>query len=103
MEHKTQRPLAWLSIPGVPNLLRLLQDLRGAVADDQQIAVPETLLKKRRTNEATREAKLKAVAEARQVGFETCLPFLHDFPLHNDAYHNVWLATLCCLTSIFRD
>lgn len=33
----------------------------------QQIAVPETLLKKRRTNEATREAKLAAAVEARKV------------------------------------
>lgn len=33
----------------------------------QQIAVPETLLKKRRTTEASREAKLAAAAKARQV------------------------------------
>jgi hypothetical protein len=53
----------------------------------QQIAVPETLLKKRRTTEASREAKLKAAAEARQVseGFH----FLqHKHPQHNDAKHN---------------
>ncbi|EJT46470.1 60s ribosomal protein l7 [Trichosporon asahii var. asahii CBS 8904] len=33
---------------------------------DRQILAPETLLKKRRTNEATREAKLQAAAEARK-------------------------------------
>jgi large subunit ribosomal protein L7e len=37
------------------------------VASAEQIAVPETLLKKRRTNEATREAKLAAAAEARKA------------------------------------
>jgi hypothetical protein len=35
--------------------------------DFQQIAVPETLLKKRRTTEASREAKLAAAAEAKKV------------------------------------
>ncbi|WVF67936.1 hypothetical protein IAT40_002698 [Kwoniella sp. CBS 6097] len=38
-----------------------------SVPTAEQIAVPETLLKKRRTNEATREAKLAAAAEAKKA------------------------------------
>jgi len=36
-----------------------------STASAEQIAVPETLLKKRRTNEASREAKLQAAAKAK--------------------------------------
>jgi hypothetical protein len=37
------------------------------LTDQQQIAVPETLLKKRRSNDKTREEKLAKATEARKV------------------------------------
>lgn len=37
------------------------------VATAEQVAVPETLLKKRRVNEKTREEKLAKAAEAKKV------------------------------------
>lgn len=56
--------------------------LRDSWLTSQQIAVPETLLKKRRTTEASREAKLQAAAEARKVGFVIIAP---PNPAHDDA------------------
>jgi hypothetical protein len=38
-----------------------------SVIAEQQVAVPETLLKKRRVNEKTREEKLAKAAEAKKV------------------------------------
>ncbi|WWD08434.1 hypothetical protein V865_006546 [Kwoniella europaea PYCC6329] len=57
-----------------------------SVPTAEQIAVPETLLKKRRTNEATREAKLAAAAEARKaqkakrkVIFKRAGEYVHEY------------------------
>lgn len=40
-----------------------------APSNTEQVAVPETLLKKRRVNEKTREEKLAKAAEAKKVSF----------------------------------
>jgi hypothetical protein len=40
-----------------------------APSNTDQVAVPETLLKKRRVNEKTREEKLAKAAEAKKVSF----------------------------------
>ncbi|WOO79354.1 60S ribosomal protein L7 [Vanrija pseudolonga] len=59
--HRTPKPKPQILNPTSANLMC------SQLTPPQQIAVPETLLKKRRTNEATREAKLAAAVEARKA------------------------------------
>lgn len=47
--------------------LRTETDFTSFTSRQQQIAVPETLLKKRKTSEKTREEKLVKASEARKV------------------------------------
>jgi hypothetical protein len=67
---------------------RIRNGVHGHQLTYQQIAVPETLLKKRRTTEASREAKLQAASEARQVSHKIYIHPNPNIPQHNDAKHN---------------